>query len=85
MRDNGGVHVKDLEGARGAEIQKQLSFCFEPAELREQPCVSRPALIESIAIMPLGPNKVIAFPTQKRSATEAKLLARVLQRSRFFK
>ncbi|MBD2835581.1 hypothetical protein ID144_00830 [Pseudomonas sp. JM0905a] len=77
--------MKNLEEARVAEVEMQLAFCFEQVEFREQPCLPRPSLIEPLAVMSLGPNKVVSFPTPKRSSIEATLLARILQRSRHFK
>ncbi|ENC9899197.1 hypothetical protein [Pseudomonas aeruginosa] len=77
--------MKELEKNRASENDRQLAFCFDSSELREQPCAALPNVIDSLAVLPLGPSKVIAFPTKKRSSVEATLLARILQRTRLFK
>ena len=77
--------MKKLEEARVAECERQLAFCFDFVELREQPRAPLPSVIESLAVLPLGPRKVVAFPTKKRSSVEATLLARILQRTQLFK
>ena len=77
--------MKEVEENRAADSQEQLAFCFESSEMRGQPGQDRPRQIESLAVMPLTANKVVAFPSQRQSSVEATLISRILPRTRFFR
>lgn len=75
----------DLDKARVAEIEKQMAFCFDSTEPRDQSFLSKLSVIEPQTVIPPASGKVVAFPIQKASSAEATLLARILQRTRYFK
>jgi len=77
--------MKDLEEARVEESQKQIAFCFDTGDCLEQQPISVLSNIRSLSVLSLGPNKVVAFPSQKKTSVDAVLLARILQRMRLFK
>lgn len=76
--------MKNVDEAGGPEAGVQLALSFDAYDSKDQSHLPLPAVIVSARVFPLTERKVLAFPKQRLSPTEAGLIARILHRTRNF-
>jgi hypothetical protein len=76
--------MKIVDEPGSPELGKQLAFSFDASDAGDQSYLPVPAVINSARAYQLAACKVVAFPRQRVSSAEARLLARILQRTRHF-
>lgn len=76
--------MKFVDEPETSELKTQMAFSFESSDISDQSYLPVPAVIESAQAFPLRECNVVAFRRQPVSSAEAGLLARILQRTRYF-
>lgn len=76
--------MKIVDESGSSELGTQFAFSFEASDTGDQSHLPMPTVITSPQAHQLSACNIVAFPRTRVSSVEARLLARILERTKHF-